>query len=275
MPERFVLGRHTFIDIGPPFDFYEILSVHRNAKGTAVERITVTPPGHPCTQPAASVEVGNASLAASISDLLAGSNPCSIPDRALRKELKRCKKCLVFSGAQITMSVQCGTQTRFLRMDILDRDMFDPVPNTPEHTSWTMALLGRLDQALGPGVLERPVFGLDVGNGRPTQPLSPAVEDLRRGAFDALFKQAPDKPSELYLKAQNPPPLPTVTLTKMSPVRPISEALPGYPPLARMTGTSGVVSFTLEVAPDGTVKNFQLVDGHPLLRKAVEVEVTK
>src|SRR5215471_4708946 len=147
MPESFVLGRHTFIDIGPPFDFYEILSVHRNATGTAVERITVTPPGNPCTQPAANVEVGNASLAASISDLLAGRNPCSIPDRALRKELKRCKKCLVFSGAQITMSVQCGTQTRFIRMDILDRDMFDPVPSTPEHTSWTMALLGHLDQA--------------------------------------------------------------------------------------------------------------------------------
>jgi len=51
-PESFVLGRHTFIDIGPPFDFYEILSVHRDGTGTAVERITVTPHGNPCTQPA-------------------------------------------------------------------------------------------------------------------------------------------------------------------------------------------------------------------------------
>ena len=46
-------------------------------------------------------------------------------------------------------------------MDILDRDMFDPPPNTPEHASWTMALLARLDRALGLGALERPIFALD------------------------------------------------------------------------------------------------------------------
>lgn len=56
MPESLVLGRHTFIDVGPPFDFYEILSVHRDGTGTAVERITVTPPGDPCALPA-TVEV--------------------------------------------------------------------------------------------------------------------------------------------------------------------------------------------------------------------------
>jgi hypothetical protein len=221
------------------------------------------------------VEFGNAFLAASISDLLAGSNPCNIPERALRKERERCKKCLVFSGAQITMSVECGSQTRLIRMDILDKDMFDPAPHTPEHTSWTMALLARLDQVLGPGVLERPVFTLDESHRATKQALNRDMEDLRRGVFDALFKQAPDKPSELYLKAENPPPPPTVTLAKISPVRPISEALPGYPPLARIAGVSGVVSFTLDIAPDGKVNSFQVIDGHPLLRKAVEAEVTK
>jgi TonB family protein len=272
MPDSFVLGRHTFIDIGPPNDFYEIVSVHRDGAGTTVERITVTPPGDPCIQPA-TVEIGNAYLAASVSELLAEGNPCSIPEKALRRELKRCKKCLVFSGAEITMSAACGTQTRLIRMNILDRDMFDPAPNTPEHTSWTMALLARLYQALGPGVLEHPIFTLDGNRGQ--TPVYPQLADLQRGVFDALFKNAPDKPSELYVKAHNPPPAPTVSLVRISPVRPTSEALPPYPPLARLAKISGVVSFTFAVTADGSVNNFQVSSGHPLLRKAVEAEVLK
>jgi TonB family protein len=273
MPESLVLGRHTFIDIGPPFDFYEILSVHRKGTATAVERIIVSPPGDPCTQPA-SVESGHGVLTASIPELL-GSNPCSIPEKALRKELKRCKKCLVFSGAQITMSVQCGTESRLIRMDVLDRDMFDPAPKTPEHTSWTMALFARLDQALGPGVLERPVFALDELQRDQGLMTTQSIEDLRYGAFDPLFKQAPHKPSELYLKAQSRPRLPTVVLAQVSPVHPISEFLPPYPPLARAARISGTVSFTLLVTADGHISNFRVTSGHPLLRKAVEDEVTK
>jgi hypothetical protein len=273
MPESFVLGRHTFIDIGPPFDFYEILSVHRDGTGTAVERITVTPPGNPCTQPA-TVESGSAFLRTSMSELLAGSNPCSIQEKALRKELKRCKKCLTFSGAQINMSIRCGTQARMIRMDILDRDMFDPAPHTPEYTSWTMALLARLDQALGPGVLERPIFTLNESRQGQEQRRASGIEDLRRGAFDDLFLKAPHRPSELYIRAQNPPPLPTVSVSTIS-ERPISETLPPYPPLARAVGVSGLVSFTLSVRADGSVNNFKVISGNPLLRSAVETEVPK
>lgn len=273
-PGSFVLGRHTFIDMGPPFDFYEVLSVRPNGAGSWVERIIVTPPGDPCTRPA-TVETATASLSVPVSGLLGGRNPCSISGKALQKELKRCKGCLVFSGADVTMSVQCGDQDRLLRMDILDRDIFDPAPNTPEHTSWTMALLARLDQALGPGVLDRPIFGVE-GQSVPTQAQSAALADLRRGAFDVLFTGAPDKPSELYLKAQEPPPPPpTVELGRISPVRPLAETLPKYPPIARATRTSGLVSFALDVAPDGAVRNFRLVSGHPLLRSVVEAEVTK
>lgn len=49
----------------------------------------------------------------------------------------------------MTMEVSCAGQSRRIRIDILNRDMFDPQAGTPEHTSWTMALLGRLDRALG------------------------------------------------------------------------------------------------------------------------------
>ena len=42
-PEGFVIGRRIFFDIGPPFEFYEILSVRSRSEGTLVERI----PGFP------------------------------------------------------------------------------------------------------------------------------------------------------------------------------------------------------------------------------------
>lgn len=58
------------------------------------------------------------------------------------------------------MQVQCGDQNRDIRMDVLDRDMFDPHPNTPQHTSWTMALLRRLDATLGGNVLDEPAFSV-------------------------------------------------------------------------------------------------------------------
>jgi hypothetical protein len=63
LPEQFVIGRRTFFDIGPPFEFYEIFSVDRTANnGTSVERILVTPPGDVCTQPA-SIDVAVVSTA--------------------------------------------------------------------------------------------------------------------------------------------------------------------------------------------------------------------
>ncbi|MGJ5816004.1 hypothetical protein [Paludibaculum fermentans] len=154
-PSEFAVGRRTFFDFGPPFEFYEIISVRSRGQGAEIKRIILTPPGDPCTQPA-TVEIATASTTQTIADLLGGTSPCAIPEKALRRELKRCRKCLVFSGADITMAVPCGKQMRLIRMDILDRDMFDPAPKTPEHTSWTMGLIGRLDQLLGSLVMDRP-----------------------------------------------------------------------------------------------------------------------
>jgi len=44
----------------------------------------------------------------------------------------------------------CGGETRLIRSDILDRDMFDASAHTPENTAWTMQLLEKLDKPLGP-----------------------------------------------------------------------------------------------------------------------------
>jgi hypothetical protein len=66
--EQFVIGRRTFFDIGPPFEFYEIFSVHRTAhNGTSVERIVLTPPGDVWPQPA-SIEVAVVSTAESVGE---------------------------------------------------------------------------------------------------------------------------------------------------------------------------------------------------------------
>ena len=271
-PTYFEVGRHTFFDFGPPFSFYEIFIVRPTGSGTSIERITATPPGNACIQPA-KVEVASGVTHESV-DALLGTNPCSIPEKELKRELKRCKKCLVFSGANVSMRVQCGTATRIIRSDILDKDMFDPVPDTPKHTSWTMVLLEKLDSATGPGVMERPVFFIPDGKEpSSTEPDSEAIRALSLGMYDALFHGAPDKPSDLYRAAQQVVPTPTVELMGSAPLRPEVYVQPTYPPIARAAHIEGLVTFTVDVGPDGRATNFATVDGHPMLREAVQKAV--
>lgn len=157
LPDQFEIGVHTFFDFGPPFDFYQLYVVRPAENGTIVERLTFTPAANKCYAPA-KLETSSASLRESISELIGSKNPCAIPDKELKRELKRCKKCLVFSGSTVTMQVNCGGTTRVIRSDILDRDMFDAAANTPTNTAWTMQLLDNLNQALGPGVMEKSMF---------------------------------------------------------------------------------------------------------------------
>ncbi len=275
LPSDFTLGRRTFFDVGPPFEFYEIFSIRSRGQDTVIQRITLTPPGDPCTQPAA-VESATATTRQTIATLLGGTNPCAIPEKALRRELKRCKKCLVFSGADVTMAASCGKQLRLIRMDILDRDMFDSAPKTPANTSWTMGLLSRLDELLGHTVMDRPAFALTEPPQPPAaEPASENLDQLKAGAFDALFPRGSHKPSALYVLVQNPPPRPSVELVLISPMRPLSHPTPAYPPLARAAHVAGEVTFEAEVSADGSVSHIKIVSGHPLLQKTVESEVGK
>jgi len=273
VPTQFEIGRHTFFDFGPPTDYYEVLVVRPAASGSSIERIALTP-GYSCTP--AKVEIASASTGESVADLLGGTNPCTIPEKELRRELKRCKKCLVFSGANVAMEFQCGAQTRIIRADILDRDMFDSAPKTPEHTSWTMRILERLDQAVGPGVMDKPIFAaLDSAVPSSGRPKSESEQDLNLGKYDALFAGAPDKPSGVYKSGQNPPPPPTVRLVSSSPFQPQEVVLPGYPPIARLAHVDGQVSFKVEVGGNGNVTNLVFESGHKLLRGSVEDAVRK
>ncbi len=50
VPNRILITRHTFIDVGPANDFYEIISVRGTSAGTTVEKVTLTPAGDACIQ---------------------------------------------------------------------------------------------------------------------------------------------------------------------------------------------------------------------------------
>jgi len=269
-PNQFEIGRHTFFDFGPPFDFYELFLVRSTANGTSIERITLTPAGQECVAPG-KIETASGSLNESVAALLGQTNPCTIPEKALRRELKRCKKCPVFSGATVVMQVRCGSQTRLIRADILDKDMFDPQANTPEHTSWTMRLLESLAQAVGPGVMDKPMFAI-AEKEEPSSKDSDSIvlRDLSAGKYDALFQGAPNKPSDLYRAAQNPPPPPTVRLVSSTPLTPEVFVQPEYPALARMVRAEGFVSFKVEIDANGDTTNLTFDSGHPMLREAVK-----
>ncbi|MGA3177916.1 MAG: energy transducer TonB [Candidatus Acidiferrum sp.] len=274
-PNGFEIARRTFFDFGPPFDYYELFLVRPTSSGSSVERILLTPPSDSCSS-SAKLETASKSLSESVGALLGQSNPCNIPEKELRRELKRCKHCMVFSGAIVVMQVQCGSHTRLIRADILDKDMFDPAPNTPEHTSWTMALLSKLDQAIGPGVMEKPTFAIpDQEKATPPPAVSVALRDLSLGKYDALFSGAPDKPSDLYRAAQIVPTAPSVRLASSSPTAPEVFVAPQYPPIARLAHVEGVVSFKMEIDTNGEANNLTLISGHPLLWPAVKDAASK
>lgn len=48
----------------------------------------------------------------------------------------------------------------------------------------------------------------------------------------------------------------------------VRKVIPGYPPLAKSARISGVVHLIGVIARDGTIRNLQLVSGHPLLARA-------
>jgi hypothetical protein len=268
-PHEFVIGRHTFIDVGPPFNFYELFVVQPAAGGgSSIEKFLLTPAGNACFQ-SAKIETSAASLKDSVTSLLGPENPCAIPEKDLRRELKRCKKCLVFSGAQVAMQVQCGSHVRIIRSDILDKDWFADNPNTPEHTSQTMQLLARLDHAVGLNPMDKPIFQLSTEEPANVA-VSAAVKNLSLGSFDGLFKDAPDKPSDLYKATKNQPPAPTVRLVSSTPVEPTTFNPPQYPTIARIAQLEGSVVATLDVGANGAITNLTFVSGHPALLNAAK-----
>jgi len=275
MPTEFQIGRLTFFDFGPPNEYYELILVKGEANGTSVERVLLTPPGDACLQ-TAKIEASVAHLNQPVASLFGKTNPCSISQKDLNRELKRCKKCLTFSGVKVAMQVSCGGQDRIIRSDILDRDMFDAAPNTPPHTSWTMQLLQELDKALGPGAMDKPVFQMAESQSNGADVAPEWTRDIASGKYDGLFASGDTRPSLLYRMALAPAVEPTsVTLTRIAPEEAGSFRLPVYPPLAKVAHVQGDVEFSLEVDAYGRAKSIVLESGHPMLKPAVQDAVTK
>lgn len=279
-PSELLIGRHFFIDIGPPNDIYDIFLIRAADNGTVIERVTLTPVGAPCSEPA-TVAVATASLAESVGALLGNKNLCAITEKELRQERRRCKKCLRFTGADIAVQVRCGEQTRKIRTDILDRDLFDPNPQTPEHTSWTMNLLERLGSYLGDSVtrvMQRPLVPIGENPSPPAAlpKASALLADVREGKFDGFFGEVPDRLSELFREAlRPPPPPPSVELVSSEPFRPISFEPPTYPLLAKAAHVEGEVAFGFDVDSDGNTTNVRFLKDWPLLRGTVETSVAR
>src|SRR3569833_2381502 len=90
-PTELVIGRDSFIDIGPPFNYYDLTFLRSEGEATEVERVSLTPPSDAC-YPRVDLKSLHLVLHESLSSLLQAVNPCSIPERALRAELKRRRK---------------------------------------------------------------------------------------------------------------------------------------------------------------------------------------
>jgi len=267
-PDGLLIARHTFFDFGPPNDFYEIISVHGTSNGLTIERITLTPAGDACLEPP-KVEAVSSAIPGTLSGVLEGRNPCAIPERALQRELKRRKKGLVFSGAEISMLVQCGERKRVVRADVLDRDIFDPKAATPQNTSWTMRLLTRLDKTFPSGVMDKPMFAGLIEPTKATPPSRDVAKGLESGEYDTLFEGAPDRPSDLFRASQISPPVPDVRIRSSEPFQPEKFALPEYPPIARLARIEGDVVVTFQLDSSGKVTDTLFESGHPMLRPTV------
>jgi hypothetical protein len=274
-PTEVVIGRDSFIDVGPPFNYYDLTFLRSDGEKTDVERVSLTPPADAC-YPRAEIEFVHVSLSESLSALLQGMNPCGIPEKALEAELKRRNKGPVFSGMNVSIQVQCTGKTRVIRADILDRDIFDGHPNTPQYTSWSRTIFEKLDKATGESPWDKPIFAVSEPGSTPSPaPQSAALQAIADGRFDEIFGNVPDRPSVLYHLAQNVPRQPFIELVNSEPARPTVYAEPTYPPIAKAARVHGIVEFHLTVGGDGLAENVAIDSGPRMLWQTVNEAITK
>ena len=267
--QGFALGVNTYFDFGPPFDYYEIFVVKPAKEGSRVGKFTLTPPAHKCYAPEKTEYVATTTTL-SVQELLAGVDPCKISEKDLKKEQKRKKKELNFSGANISLQITCGGATRTIKTSILERDWFLAHPGTPKNTNWTLELLSKLRNLTGPGVMDKPVLAMTETGPRP--PLSAdaeSLESLTSGKYDPLFPGAQQKASEIYRASLISPPQPSVTLVSSTPEEPLHYTLPSYPPLPRLAAYEGQSFVILQLDARGNVASLQMSGGSPLFAGAV------
>lgn len=271
MPDGLVIARDEFWDMGPPNDYYDLIQIKSVADGLVLDQVVIAPHGQACFQPA-TVEERTTTVHKTMAELLEGRNPCAIQEKELHKELKRCKHCLTFSGVNVTMQADCGGKDRQIRMDILDRDIYDRRTQTPANTSWTMNLLAELNGFLGPDSSQKPMFSVGPAEHKQA-PDTPLVRAIGDGKFDGLFGPQAEVPQIVHEASLPPPPPPSVVVESVTPAAPISPELPKYPPIARAAHVEGLVQATFDVSADGKVQNIVFVNNGRL--KMLEIAVSE
>jgi hypothetical protein len=275
IPNEIVLGRDSFIDVGPPFNYYYLTFLHSEGDKTDVERISLTPPSDSC-YPRAEIRVVHLTLKETLSHVLEGINPCVIPEKKLKAELKRRTKGPVFSGMDVSMQVESSGRTRIIRADILDRDIFDEHPNTPQYTAWSRALYDKLNQVTGDHPWDNPIFPVsDATPEAVPASQSRALQAVADGKFDQIFGDTPDRPSVLYHLAHVIPHQPSIELSSIGPDRPTTYVDPVYPPIAKAARVQGTVDFHLTVGARGFAANVAIDAGPLMLRQAVTEAIAK
>ena len=275
-PNEVVIGRDSFIDIGPPFNYYDLTFLRSNGEKTDVERISLTPPADKC-YPRPEIAVIHVSLNEPLSSVLEGTNICTIPEKKLEAELKRRKTGLpVFSGMNVSIQVECAHGVRVIHADILDRDIFDSHPSTPQYTAWSRSLFEKLDQATGNRPWDKPIFQTsELASSAPSTSQSVALQEIADGKFDAIFGDSPDRPSALYRMAQSAPRQPFIELVSSEPARPKEYVEPVYPPIARAAHVHGTVEFHLVVADDGSASDVAIDSGPKMLWQTTSDAIAK
>jgi protein TonB len=149
-----------------------------------------------------------------------------------------------------------------------------PMDPAPAHTS------NAANQELS--VARRPVFRLDLAPiTNSTQPpatefSSEAPPSVGFGAIGSTLS-GPYIPTNSVLVTPPPKPVPEAPKQSSTPIvvgggvqmaKLVHKVIPVYPSLARMAGISGVVHLIGIIAKDGTIRNLQIVSGHPMLSKA-------
>ncbi len=270
MPTELYLGRYSWVAVGPPFSFYEVISLRSVAEGVQIERIKLTPPSDACYT-SSSVSSSSADVKESMAQLLAGMNPCSIPEGEIRDQVQ-CKDCKDFSGKTVLMRASCGGQTRLIRMqDTLDKYVLDPHRESHESTFWTRDFMNRLDRALaGHDIIDKPILQTNPPPATVT-PIRTAelLEGIEAGDFDSLFLRGERKVSAIALRAKTSPIPPVSIVGNLAPA-PSNMTLPYYPSVARAAGVGGMVKAVFTVSPEGTVSELKITDGYPMLRGSIE-----
>jgi TonB family protein len=264
----FVVGVDTYFDFGPPNNYYEIFIVIPAQHGTKVQRFILRPLAHKCYAPEEVAYVEKTSTL-SVKDLLAGVDPCKIREKDLKKEQKRKKGELNFSGANVSLQLSCAGETRTIQTSVLERDWFLASPGTPRNTSWTVELLDKLRSLTGPGVLDQPMFPPKSYTRAPVSADPLSLENLSSGKYDSLFPDPEEKASEIYRGSLVPPPQPTVKLISGTPLEPVHFTLPAYPSLPWMIGHEGEPSVVVRLDPRGNVSSVVMFTGYALFEAAI------